>query len=117
MALWLNDHLEAPSKELMEVGDGTLNLFLKWGTPSMVFCTHMDTVPPYIAPEFPELLELSEEGPFGGTPLATLAPAPPTATSAGLGASSHPSLMSAGPSPYPCAGVHKPPGTPTPLQR
>lgn len=71
MALWLNDHLDAPSKELMEVGDGTLNLFLKWGTPSVVFCTHMDTVPPYIAPEFPEL---SEEGPFGGTPLA---PAPP----------------------------------------
>ncbi len=60
MALWLNDHLEAPTKELMEVGDGTLNLFLKWGTPSVVFCTHMDTVPPYIAPEFPE------EIPFGG---------------------------------------------------
>ncbi len=53
MALWLNDHLEAPSKELMEVGDGTLNLFLKWGTPSVVFCTHMDTVPPYIAPVMP----------------------------------------------------------------
>lgn len=50
MALWLNDHLEAPSKELMEVGDGTLNLFLKWGAPSVVFCTHMDTVPPYIKP-------------------------------------------------------------------
>ncbi|MBQ7272855.1 MAG: M20/M25/M40 family metallo-hydrolase [Bacteroidales bacterium] len=116
MALWLNDHLEAPSKELMEVGDGTLNLFLKWGTPRVVFCTHMDTVPPYIAPEFPELLELSEEGPFGGTPLATLAPAPPTGTSAGLGASSHPSLMPAGPSPYPCAGVHKPSeGSPLPI--
>jgi acetylornithine deacetylase len=54
MALWLNDHLEAPSKEPMEVGDGTLNLFLKWGTPRVVFCTHMDTVPPYIAPTFPE---------------------------------------------------------------
>ncbi len=60
MALWLNDHLEAPTKELMEVGDGTLNLFLKWGTPSVVFCTHMDTVPPYIAPEFPELPEGSD---------------------------------------------------------
>ena len=54
MALWLNDHLEAPSKQLMEVGDGTLNLFLKWGTPSVVFCTHMDTVPPYIAPVMPD---------------------------------------------------------------
>ena len=52
MALWLNDHLEAPSKQLMEVGDGTLNLLLSWGEPRVVFCTHMDTVPPYIAPRF-----------------------------------------------------------------
>ena len=37
-----------------EVGDGTLNLLFTWGSPRMVFCTHMDTVPPYIAPEFPE---------------------------------------------------------------
>ena len=50
MGLWLYEHLEAPQKELMEVGDGTLNLFLKWGTPRVVFCTHMDTVPPYIPP-------------------------------------------------------------------
>ena len=90
MALWLHDHLEAPSKELMEVGDGTLNLLLSWpGVPSVpkigtqgaksaqnvptvqltgtesalqvIFCTHMDTVPPYIAPSFPEL---PEDGPF-----------------------------------------------------
>lgn len=54
MALWLHDHLEAPAKELMEVGDGTLNLLLSWGTPRVVFCTHMDTVPPYIAPVFPQ---------------------------------------------------------------
>ncbi|MCR5409097.1 MAG: M20/M25/M40 family metallo-hydrolase [Bacteroidales bacterium] len=52
MAIWLHDHLEAPEKELMEVGDGTLNLFLRWGTPRVVFCTHMDTVPPYIPPVF-----------------------------------------------------------------
>ena len=52
LALWLNDHLNAPSKQLMEVGDGTLNLFLCWGEPRVVFCTHMDTVPPYIAPRF-----------------------------------------------------------------
>ncbi len=37
-----------------EVGDGTLNLLLTWGTPKLVFCTHMDTVPPYIPPVFPE---------------------------------------------------------------
>ena len=50
LGLWLYEHLEAPEKELMEVGDGTLNLFLRWRTPRVVFCTHMDTVPPYIAP-------------------------------------------------------------------
>lgn len=36
-----------------EVGDGTLNLLFDWsgtGTPSFVFCTHVDTVPPYIPP-------------------------------------------------------------------
>lgn len=36
-----------------EVGDGTLNLLFDWsgtGKPSFVFCTHMDTVPPYIPP-------------------------------------------------------------------
>ena len=52
MALWLHAHLDAPEKELQEVGDGTLNLFLRWGTPRVVFCTHMDTVPPYIPPTF-----------------------------------------------------------------
>ena len=52
VAEWLFERLEAPEKELMEVGDGTLNLLLKWGTPSVVFCTHMDTVPPYIPPTF-----------------------------------------------------------------
>lgn len=52
MAQWLHEHLDAPDKELMEVGDGTLNLFLKWGTPRVVFCSHMDTVPPYIPPVF-----------------------------------------------------------------
>ena len=36
-----------------EVGDGTLNLLFDWsgtGKPSFVFCTHLDTVPPFIAP-------------------------------------------------------------------
>ena len=60
MALWLQENLEAPAKELMEVGDGTLNLLLSWGTPRVVFCTHMDTVPPYIAPKFPEGIYLSK---------------------------------------------------------
>ena len=54
LALWLHEHLEAPSKQLMEVGDGTLNLLLCWGTPEVVFCTHMDTVPPYLPVRFEE---------------------------------------------------------------
>lgn len=31
--------------EKMEVGDGTLNLLFSWGTPRLVFGTHLDTVP------------------------------------------------------------------------
>lgn len=27
------------------------NIFFTWGEPKVVFCTHLDTVPPYIAPE------------------------------------------------------------------
>ena len=54
LGLWLYERLEAPSRQLMEVGDGSLNLLLSWGTPQLVFCTHMDTVPPYIAPSFQE---------------------------------------------------------------
>jgi len=54
VAQWLLTQLEAPLIEPMEVGDGTLNLFLKWGTPKVVFCSHMDTVPPYISPTFEE---------------------------------------------------------------
>ena len=36
-----------------EVGDGTVNLLFDWsgtGKPSFVFCTHLDTVPPYLPP-------------------------------------------------------------------
>ena len=51
VAEWLLERLQAPSKQAFEVGDGTLNLLLQWGTPKVVFCTHMDTVPPYIPPE------------------------------------------------------------------
>jgi len=33
-----------------EVGDGTENLLWCWGEPKVVFCSHMDTVPPYLPP-------------------------------------------------------------------
>ena len=32
--------------------EGVLNVMVSWGQPRVVFCTHLDTVPPYIAPEF-----------------------------------------------------------------
>jgi len=54
MAEFLSQKLEAPQIERLPVGDGTENVFLKWGTPKVVFCTHMDTVPPYIPPTFKE---------------------------------------------------------------
>lgn len=31
-------------------GDGTENLLFSWGCPKVVFCTHLDTVPPYFPP-------------------------------------------------------------------
>ena len=50
---WLAAQLEAPSVETFEVGDGTLNVLLRWGDePRVVFCSHMDTVPPYLPPTF-----------------------------------------------------------------
>lgn len=50
----LAGRLEAPSLERFEIGDGTENLLFSWGKPSVVFCTHMDTVPPFIPPTFLE---------------------------------------------------------------
>ena len=49
-----------PELRAEEVGDGTLNLLLTWGSPRIVFCSHLDTVPPYIEPIFPEGVFLSE---------------------------------------------------------
>ena len=59
VAEWLAERLPGmfpaanqPVWRVDEVGDGTLNLLLTWGTPRIVFCTHLDTVPPYIEPTF-----------------------------------------------------------------
>ena len=61
VALWLAERLPSmfpasnrPVLRTDEVGDGTLNLLLTWGAPRIVFCSHLDTVPPYIPPTFPE---------------------------------------------------------------
>lgn len=52
LAEFLSHKLKAPKVEMSEVGDGTANLLFSWGTPRIVYCTHIDTVPPYIAPKF-----------------------------------------------------------------
>lgn len=51
-ALWLAGHLATGRNkiELLEVGDGTVNVSCSWGTPRVWLCSHCDTVPPYIAP-------------------------------------------------------------------
>lgn len=36
--------------ELQKVTKNQKNLFFKWGEPKIIFCTHLDTVPPYITP-------------------------------------------------------------------
>ena len=53
-ALMLASELECGELRSFEVGDGSLNLLLCWGEPRVVFCTHMDTVPPYLPPRFLE---------------------------------------------------------------
>ena len=67
VAEWLAERLPGmfpvanrPALRAEEVGDGTLNLLLTWGTPRIVFCSHLDTVPPYITPTFPGGVFLSE---------------------------------------------------------
>jgi Acetylornithine deacetylase/Succinyl-diaminopimelate desuccinylase and related deacylases len=67
VAEWLVERLpemfpaaNRPVLRVDEVGDGTLNLLLTWGSPRIVFCSHLDTVPPYIEPIFPEGVFLSE---------------------------------------------------------
>ncbi len=51
-AEFLAERLKTPRcrVESFEVGDGTRNLLFSWGEPKVVFCSHLDTVPPYIAP-------------------------------------------------------------------
>lgn len=52
LADFLAERLLTPACNVKEyeVGDGTKNLLFSWGEPKVVFCTHLDTVPPYIPP-------------------------------------------------------------------
>ena len=54
--------LSAPGRtvEVFEVGDGTRNVLVSWGRPKVVFCTHLDTVPPYIPPVIMEPLHRND---------------------------------------------------------
>lgn len=50
--------------ETFDVGDGTKNLMVSWGCPKVIFCTHLDTVPPYIPPAFgPDALSCGTDDP------------------------------------------------------
>ena len=53
MGEFLVSCLKTPANtvESFEVGDGTINVLAKWGDPKVYFCSHMDTVPPYIPPQ------------------------------------------------------------------
>jgi acetylornithine deacetylase len=37
--------------EIQETKEGRLNVFFKTGEPRIIFCSHLDTVPPFIKPE------------------------------------------------------------------
>lgn len=46
----LKSSLEAPELKVFPDDNGGENLLFCWGKPRLVFCTHQDTVPPYIPP-------------------------------------------------------------------
>ena len=54
LALMLAERLKTEHNkvELMPVGEDTYNLMLTWDEPVVMMCTHLDTVPPYMAPVF-----------------------------------------------------------------
>ena len=62
LADMLAAELSAPGRkvEVFKVGDGTRNVLVSWGRPKVVFCTHLDTVPPYIPPVIMEPLHRND---------------------------------------------------------
>lgn len=62
-AEYLSRRLAVPGCTVLSVPENAApgepkNLFLSWGDPQIVFCTHLDTVPPYIPPS----VEQKEDG-------------------------------------------------------
>ena len=49
---WLCGKIAGTSPAMTGSTDGKHWLLLQYGTPKVVFCTHIDTVPPYIPPTF-----------------------------------------------------------------
>lgn len=45
-----NIYLEGSELEIQNISNDQKNLFFKWGSPEIIFCSHLDTVPPYIPP-------------------------------------------------------------------
>lgn len=41
---------EGSDLHIIDIDNGKKNLFYKWGEPEIIFCSHFDTVPPYIPP-------------------------------------------------------------------
>jgi len=54
------DHLineykpEGSVLDVIDIENGKKNLFYKWSNPEIIFCSHFDTVPPYIPPSLSE---------------------------------------------------------------
>lgn len=60
---------QGPNVKSWPVPEGGRNILFSWGTPRVVFCTHLDTVPPYIPPTLvPEGGTLEGGTAEGGTP-------------------------------------------------
>ena len=56
LAAYLETALAAPSVQGWDVPEGGRNLLFSWGEPRVVFCTHLDTVPPYIPPVMDDIV-------------------------------------------------------------
>ena len=41
---------EGADLQVIDINNGKKNLFYQWGKPEIIFCSHFDTVPPYIPP-------------------------------------------------------------------
>lgn len=52
LACYIADNFkpEGAVSELQEIPNGKKNVFFIWGNPEIIFCSHLDTVPPYIPP-------------------------------------------------------------------